>query len=150
MTAGQPEDRAETARREAEIRASEQRRPPDPRGGYVHRPSRDEQRHTCPLPAEWEPGAVWRCPEGHLWVVYDYRLPPDYAGHRPRSVSWEPATWWQRRRWGGKRARGDMANGNRRPGPPKAPRAAGTMPGVPPAALAPPSVPGVPPKDFDG
>lgn len=87
--------------------------------GYVHRPSR-EKRHECPLPAEWEDGAVWRCPEGHLWVIGEAcECRGRFERHSGRGVhtvglAYWPASWWQRRRHGGKRARLDMANGNRR------------------------------------
>ncbi len=126
-----------------------QRRPPDPRGGYVHRPSQ-EKRHECPLPAEWEAGAVWRCPEGHLWVVDEAcACRGRFERHGGRGahtvgLAWWPASWWQRRRYGGitigaaTRARPDMANQNR--------DERFTAPG----SWSPPSAALAPPPDFDG
>lgn len=152
VTAGRPEDRAETARWEAEIlrraEAVERRLPPDPPARYLYRPSRDEKRHVCPLPAEWELGAVWRCPEGHLWVVdHECECRGRIERHGGRGahmvgLAWWPATFWQRRRWGGitigaaRRTRLDLANGNR----------SQSFAGM---ALPPPA-PLTPPTDFDG
>lgn len=115
--------------RSEDIRATRRtERPPDPRGGYVYRPSDHAEPHRCPLPAEWEDGAVWRCPEGHLWVVDDAcgacrtvrtAAARGHGGQCTVGLAWWPATWWQRRRHGGitigaaTRARLDMANGNR-------------------------------------
>jgi hypothetical protein len=123
-------------------------RPPDPRGGYVYRPSDHAERHACPLPAEWEPGAVWRCPEGHLWVVDEVCACRGHIErHHGRGVhsvglAWRPATWWERRRRGGItigeacRARLDMANQNR----------VQSFAGM----KLPPPAPLTPPTDFDG
>lgn len=186
------EDREETARREAECRATERRamgqcshglppsmcpdcRPEPPPAdtswlvmtssrarpaGYVWRPSDARPAHQCDLPAEWEDGAVWRCPLGHLWVVR-LGVNPYRRGYAAVGLEWTPAGWWMRRRHGGRRARVEMANENRRKTartmkpPPRMPKAPGGVSG-PPRGLdslpVPPpqvSTPGTP-KDFDG
>jgi hypothetical protein len=134
VTAPEEETGAAWVARHYDPNLIEGARPPDPRGGYVHRPSQ-QKRHECPLPAEWEDGAVWRCPEGHLWVVV-VRVPP---GLRRQARYWQPATWLQRRRYGGRHARLGMANGNRIDpdgydaprDPPRAPRTPGGFGGAP-------------------
>lgn len=55
-------------------------------GGYVHRPIR--QQHVCELPAEWIEGAVWQCPDGHLWVV-GYPPAPRF-GYSAQLLEWRP------------------------------------------------------------
>lgn len=150
--------------------------------GYVHRPqlvaqmvaglTAIAQRHRCPLPAEWELGAVWRCPDGHLWVVAEACTcrrdrpqaaagPAHLGSHRVTGPGWFPATWWQRCRYGGHRATVDMANEHRAPHdvqdgwpelPPALltpPRGAETVLGVPPPIPAPPWRPGDPPTDVE-
>lgn len=124
-------------------------RPPDPRygrcgpAGYVHRPSDARPPHRCDLPAEWEEGAVWRCPEDHLWIVGSAcQCRGHFERHGGRGMhtvglAWWPATWWQRRRYGGRRAELDMANANRVQGRPRLkppPASSGTRP----------------PQDYDG
>lgn len=60
--------------------------------------------HTCHLPAEWIPGALWRCYEGHLWTVDTACgtcrwLGKGEGGARhvcTVGLAWWPATWWQR------------------------------------------------------
>ena len=66
--------------------------------GYVVKPDPNEK-HKCALPAEWVLGAIWRCPEGHLW--------------RCSGAAWWPAIWWTRLARGGRRAHIGMANTNR-------------------------------------
>jgi hypothetical protein len=147
--------------RSEDIRAT---RPPNPGrvgepgyrarpAGYVWRPSDARQPHRCDLPAEWEQGAVWRCPEGHLWVVLRRREPAYANGYAPASAEWVPAWWWTRLRYGGKRARTSMGNENRvrsvrhmRPPPPAAVKGIDPLP-VPPPTISPA---GIPPQDFDG
>jgi hypothetical protein len=121
--------------------------------GYVHRPSDARPQHRCDLPAEWEQGAVWRCPQGHLWVVLHRREPAYANGYAPTSAEWVPAWWWTRLRYGGKRARTSMGNDNRRrtvkhmrPPPPAAAKGLDSLP-VPPPTISPA---GNPPTDFDG
>lgn len=86
--------------------------------GYVHIPegAGPSPKHHCPLPAEWPLGAIWRCPEGHLWQCRE-ACP---CGGRPYRHThdlgnvWLPATWWQRRKYVGVKAAREMANENRR------------------------------------
>lgn len=100
-------------------------------GGYVHKPG-VESRHICDLPAEWLPGAVWRCVDGHLWVVGEEWS----RGRTVQWTAWVPASWLQRVRHSGRRARRDMANVNRYECTVKPPPPRGRVP--------------VPPADFDG
>lgn len=82
--------------------------------GYVHKPSWGEpEKHKCPLPAEWELGAVWRCPEGHLWTV-NYGLDFDPFAYRKGKPQWMPANWFLRFKFRGKRAKLEMSNLNQR------------------------------------
>lgn len=76
--------------------------------GYVIGPKNGDP-HRCPLPAEWLPGAVWRCPDGHLWMVG-----AELGVFRDSDVTaWVPASLWRRLKHGGRKARRGMANGNR-------------------------------------
>lgn len=106
-------------------------------GTYVHRQT---EQHVCPLPAEWIRGAVWRCPDGHLWTVDTACGTCKWLGRGEGGArhvhtvgyAWWPATRWQRirARWTtGQpilRAAVGMANGNRiqdspKPAPPLGP-----------------------------
>jgi hypothetical protein len=99
-------------------------RPPDPRYGAIPpegrfiEPTKRKADHQCPLPQQWTPGTLWQCPEGHLWVVGEAcECGGDFDRHNGRGThtmgyAWQPATWSQRRRYGGKRADLSMADLN--------------------------------------
>lgn len=125
--------------------------PPNPgrvgESGYRARPpgfiaTNTRREHRCPLPAQYGMGALWRCQEGHLWVIDEAcECRGRFERHGGRGIhtvglAYWPASWWQRRRYGPgmKRARLWMANENRVEGAPR-----GTSPST---ALG--------PTDFDG
>lgn len=93
-------------------------RPPNPgimenggraAGGYVRMP--EYGRHTCPLPAEWIEGAVWQCPDGHLWLM---TMQPKLRFFVVVTLGvWEPAPWRLRLRHRGRRAHVAMGNEHR-------------------------------------
>lgn len=73
-------------------------------------------KHQCPLPQQWSMGALWQCPEGHLWVVdvacdcRDMRGHDQaHAGMHSIGLAWWPATWWQRRKYGPGMKRADLS-----------------------------------------
>jgi hypothetical protein len=93
--------------------------------GYVVKPTGEA--HRCPLPAEWITGAIWRCPDGHLWQVgpaCPCRNQVPHPGQHTLGRAWWPVTSWRiRRRHRGRRPDLGMANSNRvqyapRPSPP--------------------------------
>lgn len=88
---------------------------PDGNGGYWVEPHRPDD-HQCPLPQQWRLGALWQCPDGHLWMVDEacelcHRGQRNHGGIETVGLAWWPAGWWQRRRFGPgtKRARLEMA-----------------------------------------
>jgi hypothetical protein len=118
-------------------------------GAYLANPSQPSP-HTCKLPADWPPGAVWRCTAGHLWVVGPACACRDRLPHRGQHTlgrAWWPAGWWTRQRWNfmghmTKRARLGQASENRAQYGPKGK-------GNPPKGPSPISSPRAP-EDFDG
>jgi hypothetical protein len=78
-------------------------------GAYMRMPQHG--RHTCPLPAEWIEGAVWKCPAGHLWLMT--RQPKLRNFVVVMLGVWEPAPWWLRLRHAGRRTHVAMGNENR-------------------------------------
>jgi hypothetical protein len=90
--------------------------------------------HQCPLPAQWTPGTIWRCWNGHLWTIRPTCWCQDrditrHPGAHTMGYSWYPAPWWTRTYYNltghsTKRAHFSMANHNRqdigiRPSPPR-------------------------------
>ena len=105
---------------------------PDGNGGHWIEPRHPDE-HQCPLPQQWTLGALWQCPDGHLWIV---RASDGFA---PRILQWWPAKRWQRPRFGPgmKRARLSMATRGQRvqntpkPAPPKGPSGVSPPPPLP-------------------
>lgn len=105
-------------------------------------------KHQCPLPPQWSMGALWQCPEGHLWVVDVACECRDMRGHdqghhgmHSMGLAWWPATWWQRRKYGPGMRRADLS---------MAQRSERKQYGVTPSPPKGPSGVSHPPTDFDG
>lgn len=87
-------------------------------GGWFVTPSKPRKAgHQCRLPQEWALGALWRCSEGHLWVV---RYACECQGgeqHRGNvhtmGLAWWPSTWRQRRTVGPGMKRADLSMASR-------------------------------------
>lgn len=98
-------------------------RPPNPGRGAIPPGGRFIERaegkaaHQCPLPQEWREGALWQCPDGHLWVVRHACECQGGEHHRGNihtmGLAWWPASWLQRRRFGPGMKRADLAMAGR-------------------------------------
>jgi len=116
---------------------------PAPAGGWLIVPNELQKlAHECPLPRVWNYGTLYQCPDGHLWVVGSACICGGetlrhYCSPHTNRLTWQPATWWQRRRYGPgmKRATLDMDPANTReqpkPKPPKSPSGISSMYGNP-------------------
>jgi hypothetical protein len=78
-------------------------------GGWFVTPKPRKAAHQCRLPQEWTLGALWRCSEGHLWVVERRSLMR--GGYAP--LAWWPASWRQRRECGPGMKRADFSMASR-------------------------------------
>lgn len=100
MTQTRPEDPAGTARWEAEKAAGRVGSLADEMAwmspGWLRRTGEHPTAHSCDFPSMHgtEPGDVWRCPSGHLWVV-------DGGGTEVSGIwrSWHRAPWTTRLRY---------------------------------------------------